>query len=224
MKILVTGANGFIGQALCAELAQKGSDAHSVIRAVRTARSPGDVVLQLDDLHKAGNDLAQALSGTEVVVHLAKCDAVGTENLARQCALHGVRRLVFVSTAKVHGEGYDHAVGSPYTEQDRPQPLDAYAQSKWEAEQRLWEVAGQTNLEVVVLRPPMVYGPGVGGNFLKLMQSVSASTFFLPLPLGAIQNQRSLIYVGNLVDVIGVCLGHPHAAGQTFLVSDGQAM
>jgi nucleoside-diphosphate-sugar epimerase len=126
-----------------------------------------------------------------------------------------VRRFVFVSSVKVNGEERAAA----YTEADTPMPEDAYALSKWEAEQGLRQIAAATGLEVVILRPPLVYGPGVGANFLALMHAVARG---IPLPLGAINNRRSLIFVGNLADAILCCLEHPVAAGKTFLVSDGE--
>jgi UDP-glucose 4-epimerase len=138
-----------------------------------------------------------------------------TLNLARQAARAGVKRFVFVSSIKVNGEGCDE----PYRETDAPAPEDAYAISKWEAEQGLWRIAQETRLEVVVLRPPLVYGPGVKANFRRLLDTVARGW---PLPLGAIDNRRSLLYLGNFVDAIRVCVEHPAAAGQTFLIDDGQ--
>ena len=227
MRIFVTGANGLVGRALCSVLEQT---EHQVVRAVRTSTAPGEV--PVGSLHKS-TDWSEALGqNTNVVVHLAaqvpeigsasrspgdqytEVNTWGTANLARQCAQHGVKRFIFVSTVKVLGEGK----GEPYRDTDLALPADAYAISKWEAEQALWLVAAETGMEVVVLRPPLVYGPGVKGNFLRLMQAIDKRR---PLPLGGIQNQRSLIYLGNLVDVIRLCLTHPKAPGKTFLVSDG---
>ena len=227
MKILVTGANGLVGRALCSVLDQTG---HQVVRAVRTSTTPWEV--PVGDLNES-TDWSETLGqDTDVVVHLAarvpltdgatigpddrytQVNTLGAANLARQCALHGVKRLIFVSTVKVLGEGKDE----PYRDADLAVPADAYAISKWEAEQTLWQVAAETGMEVVVLRPPLVYGSGVKGNFLRLMQAIDKRR---PLPLGGIQNQRSLIYLGNLVDVIRLCITHPNAAGKTFLVSDG---
>ncbi len=138
-----------------------------------------------------------------------------TLNLARQAAQTGVKRFVFVSSIKVNGEGRDE----PYRETDAPVPEDAYAISKWEAEQGLWRIAQETGLEVVVLRPPLVYGPGVKANFRRLLDTVARGW---PLPLGAVQNRRSLLYLGNFVDAIRTCVEHPDAAGQTFLIDDGR--
>lgn len=228
MKILVTGANGLVGRALCSVLDQDGVQ---VIRAVRVSTTPWEV--PVGGVNEK-TDWRMALSqGIDVVVHLAgqvplaECEigaqanlhhevnTAGTANLAGQCAQHGVKRFVFASTVKVLGEGKE----KPYRDGDLAVPAGAYAISKWEAEQALWQIAAESGMEVVVLRPPLVYGPGVKGNFLRLMQAVDKRR---PLPLGAIQNQRSLIYLGNLVDVIRVCLTHPKAAGKTFLVSDGE--
>lgn len=139
----------------------------------------------------------------------------GTLNLAQQAAQAGVKRFVFVSSIKVNGEGRN----APYRETDAPAPEDAYAISKWEAEQGLWRIAQETGLEVVVLRPPLIYGPGVKANFRRLLNTVARGW---PLPLGAIENRRSLLYLGNFVDAIRACVEHPAAAGQTFLVDDGQ--
>lgn len=181
------------------------------------------------------NDWAVALAGCDAVVHLAarvhvmndteqdpleRYRATNTEatlNLARQAAQAGVKRFVFISTIKVNGEGRD----APYRETDAPGPEDAYAISKWEAEQGLLRIAADTGLEVVILRPPLVYGPGVKANFLRLLRTVERGW---PLPLGAIRNRRSLLYLGNFVDAIRLCVEHPAAAGQTFLLDDGEAV
>jgi len=144
-------------------------------------------------------------------------NAEGTLNLARQAAQAGVKRFVFVSSIKVNGEGRDE----PYRETDEPAPEDAYSLSKWEAEQGLHEIAHETGLEVVILRPPLVYGPGVKANFQRLVRTVGRGW---PLPLAAIHNRRSLLYLGNFVDAIRCCVEHPAAAGQTFLLDDGEAV
>lgn len=227
MKILVTGANGLVGRALCSVLDQSEGQ---VVRAVRRSTAPWEVTV--GDLNE-NTDWSEALGqNTDVVVHLAaqvpltdgavgaqsdrytKVNTLGTANLAQQCAQYGVKRFIFVSTVKVLGEGKSE----PYRDTDLAVPADAYAITKWEAEQTLWQIAAERGMEVVVLRPPLVYGPGVKGNFLRLMQAIDKRR---PLPLGAIHNQRSLIYLGNLVDLIRLCLTHPKAAGTTFLVSDG---
>ncbi len=233
MKVLVTGASGFVGRSLCDALLRKGHSEYSIVPAVRSPRGlPGECVVGEID---GKTDWREALHGVHAVVHLAarvhvmndrvadpltifrSVNTEGTLHLARQCVAAGVRRFVFISSIKVNGEER----AAPYTEADTPAPEDAYAISKWEAEQGLRQIAAQTGLEVVILRLPLVYGPGVRANFLALLRAVARG---IPLPLGAISNQRSLIYVGNLVDAILRCLEHPAAAGQTFLVSDGEAV
>lgn len=230
MKALVTGATGFIGNALCKHLSAHG---HQVIRAVRRdATLSGDILFSQID---GATDWAEALTGCDVVVHLAArvhvmddtvqdplalYRAINTEatlNLARQAAQAGVKRFVYVSSIKVNGEGRD----TPYRETDAAAPEDAYAISKWEAERGLARIAADTALEVVILRPPLVYGPGVKANFQQLLRMVERGW---PLPLGVIRNRRSLLYLGNFVDAIRVCIEHPAAAGQTFLLDDGQAV
>jgi nucleoside-diphosphate-sugar epimerase len=180
-------------------------------------------------------DWQEVLTGCEVVVHLAarvhvisdaathqleefrQVNVQGTLNLARQAAAAGVRRFLFVSSIKVNGEATQ--LGHPFTADDVPAPLDAYGFSKMEAEQGLCEISVQTGMDVVVIRPPLVYGPGVKANFAALIHAVHRG---LPLPLGAVHNQRSFVSLDNLVDFIVTCITHPQAANQTFLVSDGQ--
>jgi len=228
MKALVTGASGFVGTALCARLVACGVEVAPAVRS--TSGLPHEVVVGNLD---ASTDWRPALTGCDAVVHLAARVHVmddsaqnplalyratnldATLNLARQAAQAGVKRFVFISSIKVNGEGRD----APYRETDVPAPDDAYAISKWEAEQGLQKIAADTGLEVVILRPPLVYGPGVKANFLRLMQMVKRGW---PLPLGAIRNRRSLLYLDNFVDAIRVCIEHPAAAGQTFLLDDGE--
>lgn len=230
MRIVVSGANGFVGRALCIHLRTHG---HVAIPAVRRGSGlAGEVVV--GDI-RGTNDWAVALTGCDAVVHLAarvhvmndteqdpleRYRAINTEatlNLARQATRAGVKRFVFISTIKVNGEGR----ATPYRETDTAAPEDAYAISKWEAEQGLQQIAAETGLEVVILRPPLVYGPGVKANFLRLLRTVERGW---PLPLGAIRNRRSLLYLGNFVDAIRLCVEHPAAAGQTFLLDDGEAV
>ena len=233
MKILVTGVNGFVGRPLAAELLRFG---HAVVGALRQIeRRPqlpeGVEPVAIGTIY-AGTDWKAALVGCDVIVHLAarvhvmvdeasdplaefrEVNTLGTLNLARQAAQAGVKRFVFISSIKVNGEGRDES----YREADAPAPEDAYAISKWEAEQGLQRIAQETGLEIVILRPPLVYGPGVKANFLRLMRMVERGW---PLPLGAIRNRRSLLYLGNFVDAIRLCVEHPAAAGQTFLLDDG---
>lgn len=228
---LVTGASGFVGRALVAELPRRGIHARGAVRGVVTSH-PGVDCVAIGEVNSR-TDWHEALTGIGTVVHLAArvhvmretianplaafraVNTEGTLNLARQAAEAGVSRFAFVSTIKVNGEGRD----TPYTESDLASPQDPYAISKWEAEQGLRDIAARTGMEVVILRPPLVYGPGVGGNFLQLMRVVDKGW---PLPLGTVDNRRSLIYLGNLVDAIIVCLAHPVAANKTFLLSDDE--
>jgi UDP-glucose 4-epimerase len=228
MKVLVSGASGFVGRALCGYL---NTHEHVVVPAVRGASGlAGEAVV--GDICGA-TDWMAALTGCDAVVHLAArvhvmndnsqnplalyraTNTEATLNLARQAVAAGVKRFIFISTIKVNGEGQD----APYRETDIATPEDAYAISKWEAEQGLRQIAQETGLEVVILRPPLVYGPGVKANFQRLIQVVERGW---PLPLGAIRNRRSLLYLGNFVDAIRLCVEHPAAAGQTFLLDDGE--
>jgi len=224
-KTLVTGANGLVGNALIK------SSPDIFLGAVRA--NPTAVQVAVGNIGPETNWQA-ALAGCNSVIHLAArvhvmrdqvadplaafrlVNTRGTLNLARQAAESGVRRFVFLSSIKVNGES---TVAHPFSESDPPEPQDPYAISKWEAEQGLWEISKSTGMEVVILRPPLVYGSGVKANFLKLMQWVDKG---VPLPLASVDNRRSMIYLGNLVDAIRTCLIHPNAAGQTFLVSDGE--
>lgn len=228
MKVLVTGATGFVGRALCDKLSMAGRDVVPVVRQLSGLK--GEVII--GEIGSATN-WVEALRGCEVVVHLAArvhvmhdpeqdplalymdTNTEATLNLARQAIQAGVKRFVFISTIKVNGEGRN----VPYRETDWPAPEGAYAISKWKAEQGLLQIASETGLEVVILRPPLVYGPGVKANFLRLMQLIRKGW---PLPLGAIRNCRSLLYLGNLVDAIQLCIEHPAAVGQTFLLDDGE--
>lgn len=230
MKVVVTGATGFVGTVLCDLLAASGYEVAPAVRS-KSGLSHGVVVGNLN----ASTDWRSALIGCDAAIHLAArvhvlgdaaqnplalyraTNTEATLNLARQAADAGVKRFVFISSIKVNGEGTDAA----YRESDTPAPADAYAISKWEAEQGLRRIACETGLEVVILRPPLVYGPGVKANFLRLMRMVERGW---PLPLGAIRNRRSLLYLGNLVDAIRLCVEHPAAAGQTFLLDDGEAV
>ncbi len=233
MKILVTGANGFVGRALCIEAVGRGMGVRGATRV------PCNLSVGVDNLVvgniDGGTDWRSVISGSECVIHLAarvhvmsdtsenplaefrRVNVQGTLNLARQAAAAGVRRFVFVSSIKVNGEATLH--GRPFTADDAPAPMDAYGVSKMEAEQGLGEIARQTGLEVVVIRPPLVYGPGVKANFAAMMRWLKRG---VPLPFGAIHNLRSLVSLDNLVDSLVTCITHPAAANQTFLVSDGE--
>lgn len=231
--VVVTGANGFVGRAVGRRLAAAGHAVHGAVR--RNAALPEGVTPVAGPVLSREADWRPVLDGMEAVVHLAarvhvmKDDAAdplaafravnvaGTRALAEQAAATGVRRFVFVSSVKALGDG--RADGRPYSEADAPAPRDPYGVSKWEAEQALREIAGRTGMEVVVVRPPLVYGPGVKGNFAALLRLVARG---VPLPFGAIGNRRSLIGVENLADALRLCLEHPQAAGETFLVRDGE--
>jgi len=235
MRFLITGANGFVGKPLCAELLRQG---HSVRAALRSANTPvEDVEVVVTGAIDGGTDWTDALRGVDVVIHLAarvhvmketaadplaeflKVNLHGTANLARQAARAGVKRLVYVSSIKVNGERTTES--RPFVESDEPDPQDAYGMSKWQAEQTLQRIAQETGLQVVIVRPPLVYGPGVKGNFAQMLKVLGAG---IPLPLASVHNLRSLVYVGNLVDALIVCATHPAAAGQTYLVSDDEAV
>jgi nucleoside-diphosphate-sugar epimerase len=230
MRVLVTGANGFVGSALCPYLAALG---HTVIPAVRRQSGiTSEVVVHGAESWKA------ALKGCDSVIHLAarahvmqdqeqdhlqafRASNVDTTiDLAKLAVEAGVRRFVFMSTIKVNGE--ETASGCSFSPDDPVAPKDPYAISKWEAEQGLLEIAQRTGLEVVIIRPPLVYGPGVKGNFSSLIKWVKNG---VPLPFGAIHNRRSMIGVGNLVNFTALCADideSPNAKGQVFLVSDGK--
>ncbi|MFZ5997977.1 MAG: UDP-glucose 4-epimerase family protein [Nitrospirota bacterium] len=238
MRVLVTGANGFVGRAVCKALSGAG---HFVRGAVRERKNTSYInnvpfngeLISIGDIGP-NTKWEKALQGIDTVVHLAArvhvmkdasanplteyrhVNSEGTRQLARIAAESGVRRIVYVSTIKVNGETTQNM---PFTEGDEPNPQDAYAVSKLEAEQALQAIAQKTGLEFVILRPPLVYGPGVRANFLKLMKLVDSG---IPLPFGRVSNSRSLIHIGNLVDAIIKCIQHPSAANKTFLVSDGE--
>lgn len=232
MKVLITGATGFVGKVLCAELISQG---HEIRAAVRTKVAPiKNVAMTMVGEIDHGTDWSTALRDIDVVIHLAarvhvmhdtvvdplaefrKVNVDGTLNLAHQAAKAGVKRFIFISSIKVSGE-YTEA-DKPFKESDVANPQDAYGVSKFEAEQGLLQIAQQTGLDVVIIRPPLVYGAGVKANFASMMRAVKRG---IPLPLGAIHNKRSFVYVGNLVSLITKCVDHPAAVNQVFLVSDG---
>ncbi|MGB3634286.1 MAG: SDR family oxidoreductase [Rubrobacteraceae bacterium] len=233
-RVLVTGANGFVGRVLCPAMERTGL---IVRKAVRNGGESRDVGLgETSDVGHIGpdTDWMAALDGVDTVVHLAgrvhvlretfpdpqeefhNINVLGTERLARSAADAGVRRLVYVSSVGVNGRSTPHQA---FTEKHAPSPHNLYALSKWEAEKSLHRIAEQRGLEVVILRPPLIYGPGVKANFLRLMELVDRG---LPLPFDSVHNRRSLLYVGNLCDLIIGCLEEPRVAGGTFLVSDGE--
>ncbi|MBM4234215.1 MAG: SDR family oxidoreductase [Gammaproteobacteria bacterium] len=230
--IAVTGASGFVGQRVVEDLSRRGHVAIGVVRGPSAPSTPqarvvGDIGAQ--------TDWARALEGVEVVVHCAArahvmherttdplslyraVNVEGTRRLAEQAARHGVRRIVYLSSVKAAGER--SAPGRPLAASDASVPEDAYGVSKREAELALLDVGSATGLETVIVRPPLVYGPGVKGNFLRLMTAIARGW---PLPLGALDNRRSMVSLANLADLVGVCVAAPAAAGRTFFVSDGE--
>jgi len=232
-RILVTGADGFVGRAVCAELDRVGYVVRRSVRVARAGMPPSTVAV--GDVGPETN-WSSAVHSVDTVVHLVgrahfvgqstdpeaarrayfAVNADGTEKLARDAVLAGVRRIVFVSSIKVNGEATTVA---PYSETDQPRPEDDYGRSKWDAEQRLADVARGSNLEYVIVRPPLVYGAGVKGNLARLMRLVDRG---IPLPLGGIDNRRSLVGLTNLAQALVSCVSHPAASGETFLVSDDQ--
>jgi nucleoside-diphosphate-sugar epimerase len=232
-RFLVTGANGFVGLSLCTELMRRGLQVSGATRS--RCELPSGVEATIVGAINDETNWADALHDVNVVIHLAarvhvmsdessdplaefrKVNVAGTEHLARAAAANGVRRFVYVSSIKVNGEATSE--GEKFAESDVPDSQDPYGISKWEAEQALHRVAAETGLEVVIVRPPLVYGAGVKGNFAQMLKVLAGG---VPLPFASVHNRRSLIYVGNLVDVLILCARHPAAAGQTYLVSDGE--
>ncbi len=232
--ILVTGATGFVGSALVATLTRERIETRACARCDDASLPDGVHTVQVGDL-SGDTDWSYALTGVDVVVHCAgrahmmkdsasdpllafrTVNVEGTLNLARQAVAAGVKQFVFISSIGVNG--VQTPIGKPFSEADQPNPHNAYALSKWEAEQGLRHIAVETGLAVVIIRPPLVYGCNAPGNFGALMRAVQRGW---PLPLGAVHNHRSLVALSNLVDFIVTCISHPQAANQTFLVSDGQ--
>ncbi|MCK7546995.1 UDP-glucose 4-epimerase family protein [Marinobacter koreensis] len=231
--ILVTGASGFVGGQLITRLAAQPS---ALVRGAVRAKLEGDhsVLITVGEIN-ADTDWAEALQGQRVIVHAAarahimddgavdplaefrEVNVAGTLNLARQAAAAAVRRFIFISSIKVNGE--QSPPGGCFKADDLPAPEDPYAISKWEAEQGLQRIALETGMEVVIIRPPLVYGPGVKGNFASMARIIAKR---LPLPLGAVHNKRSLVALDNLIDLIVTCIHHPSAANQVFLAGDGE--
>jgi len=231
IKIMLTGANGLVGSALIASLAY--DSGFQVVTAVRK-RGVGPDCFAVGDID-GHTDFSEALAEVDVVIHAAarvhimrdevddplaeyrKVNVEGTLNLARQAVAAAVRRFVFLSSIKVNGEATD--VVNPFQADDVPAPEDAYGVSKLEAEQGLMKLAAETGMEVVIIRPPLVYGPRVKGNFASMIKLVDKG---IPLPFGAIHNKRSLVGIDNLIDLIIRCIDHPAAANQVFLAGDGE--
>jgi len=261
-RILITGANGFVGRALCLELARRGYLVRGAVRKLSHSAVLSCETTIVGDIG-GKTDWEDSLTEVDAIVHLAarvhvmrdmvadplsefcKVNVAGTERLARMAG--GVKRFVFVSSIKVNGEctsypyipkrgptcrsSYFTSPGfsksskdteqwkEVFSESDLPDPQDPYAVSKEKAEAILHRISQETGMNVVIIRPPLIYGPEVGANFLKLLRFVKNG---IPLPLASIQNKRSLVYLGNLVDAIITCLEHPAAGGKTYFVSDGE--
>lgn len=235
MRVLLTGASGFVGAAVQAHLLDDPQFAvRSVYRRIPQQSLPRLEVCQVSGL-EPNTDWQVPLESVDVVIHCAarvhvmneseadplaafrRANVQGTLRLAEQAAQSGVRRFIYLSSIKVNGEGT--LPGHPYTADDRPAPLDPYGVSKLEAEQALQALAVKTGMEVVIIRPVLVYGPGVKANFRSMMGWLNKG---VPLPLGAITNKRSLVALDNLVDLIRTCIHHSAAANQVFLVSDDE--
>jgi nucleoside-diphosphate-sugar epimerase len=234
-KVLITGVNGFVGTALANKLVSKGFNVNGAVRSLRSDGFSETITQFLITDIGLDTDWQQALKDVDVVIHLAarvhvmndtaidalaefrRVNVDGTLNLARQAVEAGVQRFIFISSIKVNGEGT--LLGQPYTAQDQPAPVDPYGISKREAEDALRQLASETGMAVVIIRPPLIYGPGVKANFLSMMRWLAKG---VPLPLGAIHNKRSLLALDNLVDLILTCIHHPAAANETFLASDGE--
>ncbi|WP_081616998.1 SDR family oxidoreductase [Thioalkalivibrio sp. ALJ2] len=233
-RVLVTGATGFVGGAVVQRLAAEGRLV-PVAGCRRSVSAPEGAELAVTSSLGPEADWSGVLQGVEAVVHAAarvhvmeddaadplaeyrRANVEGTLALARQAAQAGVRRFVFVSSIKVNGE--QTAPGSAFSAADAPAPVDPYGVSKAEAEAGLFALGRETGMEIVVVRPPLVYGPGVGGNFARMMQWMARG---VPLPLGAVDNRRSLVGLDNLVDLLVTCLEHPAAANRVFLAGDGE--
>lgn len=263
MKVLLTGATGFVGKGLSQALLADGHAVTALVRSQSTQLSESIRQVVVGDLADATaspsrhdenaqprsypdtitaastshshTELEKVLTQTDVVIHMAarvhvmndksanpleefrRINTVATLALARQAADAGVKRFIFLSTVKVHGESTDGR--GPFSESDVCNPIDPYAISKWEAEQALMDLSRTTGMELVIIRPPLIYGPGVKGNFARMLHWVNKG---IPLPLGKAKNQRSLLALDNLVSFIGHCLDKPEAANQVYLLSDGE--
>ena len=234
-KILVTGSDGFVGRGLVQGLLHSGRfEVRGSVRKSATAAALGGGYVSVGNI-EGSTDWSRALLGIDVVIHAAgrahimkdskidplsefrSVNVAGSLNLARQAFRKGVKRFIFISSIKVNGERTSAV--KPYKACDSVEPEDSYGVSKFEAEKGLLAIGHQTGMEVVIIRPPLVYGPGVKGNFASMMRLVAKG---LPLPLGAVHNKRSLVALDNLVDLIITCIDHPDAVNQVFLAADGE--
>lgn len=231
MKILVTGATGFIGNKLCQALSMRGD---AVVAVSRRQVAIDNNITVINKVLSKVTKWQDCLKDVDVVIHLAGRAHVmkdvsenpyqayadinidATKQLAEQAVLFGVKRLIFLSSIKVNSERFKHAA---FSETDTPQPEDDYGKTKFEAERVLNNIAKQSGMQVVIIRPPLVYGEGVKANFKNLIKLAQLN---IPLPFGTIDNKRSLIYLENLIDFIMLCINHPSAANQTFLISDDE--
>lgn len=231
--VLITGANGFIGRALCAAFVRRGFVVKGAVR--ETFELPMGVIPVVVGNLDGETNWSDALTGVDVVIHLAarahvliesainpqqeflKVNAAGTQHLATWAANMDVKRFVYVSSIGVNGLNTE--AGRAFTEADVPNPHNAYTLSKWEAERALHRISAESKLEIVILRPPLVYGVAAPGNFAEMLRVIFKG---IPLPLASVHNLRSLIYIDNLIDALILCATHSAAAGQTYLVSDGE--
>ena len=232
-RVLITGGSGFVGQAVTRAFANDGWTVRSTSRSKLSRLPLSDERVAIGNIGR-DTDWGAAIEDVDCIVHLAarvhvlqdsaldplaefrSVNVEGTHRLASIAAQCGVKRFVFMSSIGVNG---NRTEDRPFSEMDEPHPRDAYSRSKWEAELVLSDVARQTGMEVVIIRPPLVYGPGAPGNFARLIKWIASGW---PLPLGSVDNRRSFIYVNNLTDVVVNCAKHPGATGQVFLVSDGE--
>jgi len=234
LKILITGASGFVGKALATELVVKDFSVSATVRGDVAVLPNGVSKITVGDFTQV-SDWRPALQSVDVVIHVAGRAHIMNDGvddplaafremntgvallLARQAAAAGVKRFIFISSIKVNGEMT--VPNQPFKPDDDFVPNDPYGLSKYEAEQGLLALAKETGMEVVIIRPPLVYGPGVRANFASMMSWVNKN---IPLPFGAIHNQRSLVALDNLVSFIVHCIDHPKAANEVFLISDGE--
>lgn len=233
MLLLITGSTGFIGSSLTQHLHQKGYSIIAAMRQINDSFSPDIKQVSVTDLLPSTN-WTYAINKVDTIIHLAarahilkdqatdplasfrETNTYTTLNLAQQAANAGIRRFIFISSIRVNG---NQTYAKSFTAEDIPTPTESFAISKHEAEIGLRQIAAKTGMEVVIIRPPLVYGANAPGNFGQLIKTVARG---IPLPLGDIHNQRSLVALPNLIDLITTCIDHPAAANQTFLVSDGE--